>query len=87
MTCAVFDIPRNATILDLGCGCGEDVRRLRDLGYRYVSGADWFDRLAAPIRFYYNGQDLDGWLSRAQLHHTAISPTGLFGWRAYGEWP
>jgi SAM-dependent methyltransferase len=47
--------------------------------------ADWFDRLAAPIRFYYNGEDMEGWLTRAQLTHHAISPTGLFGWRAYGE--
>ena len=47
--------------------------------------ADWFDRLAAPIRFYYDGEDMEGWLSRAQLTHRTISPTGLFGWRAYGE--
>ena len=50
-----------------------------------VAYADWFDRLAAPIRFYYDDKDLDGWLNRAQLSHTAVSPTGLFGWRAYGE--
>ena len=49
--------------------------------------ADWFDRLAAPIRFYYDDRDLTGWLSRASLTHTLISPTGLFGWRAYGERP
>jgi SAM-dependent methyltransferase len=47
--------------------------------------ADWFDRLAAPIRFYYDGDAMRGWLDRAHLQHTAISPTGLFGWRAYGE--
>jgi SAM-dependent methyltransferase len=47
--------------------------------------ADWFDRLAAPIRFYYNGEDMEGWLTRAELTRHAISPTGLFGWRAYGE--
>ena len=46
--------------------------------------ADWFDRLAAPIRFYYNGEDMEGWLSRARLTQHRISPTGLFGWRAYG---
>jgi hypothetical protein len=49
--------------------------------------ADWFDRLAAPIRFYYDDRDLTGWLARASLTHTLISPTGLFGWRAYGERP
>jgi SAM-dependent methyltransferase len=47
--------------------------------------ADWFDRFAAPIRFYYDENDLAGWVSRAKLTHTSISPTGLFGWRAYGE--
>ncbi|MCC7418346.1 MAG: methyltransferase domain-containing protein [Acidobacteria bacterium] len=47
--------------------------------------ADWFDRLAAPIRFYYDGEDMKGWLSRASLSGQRVSPTGLFGWRAYGE--
>ena len=47
--------------------------------------ADWFDRLAAPIRFYYDDRAMQGWLERAHLGRTAISPTGLFGWRAYGE--
>jgi SAM-dependent methyltransferase len=47
--------------------------------------ADWFDRLAAPIRFYYDANDMEGWLTRAQLERHRISPTGLFGWRAYGE--
>ena len=49
--------------------------------------ADWFDRLAAPIRFYYDGEAMRGWLERAQLGRTMVSPTGLFGWRAYGERP
>jgi len=52
-----------------------------------VMWADWFDRLAAPIRYYYNSDDLAGWLTRARLEKTRISPTGLFGWRAYGEIP
>ena len=47
--------------------------------------ADWFDRLAAPIRFYYDDRAMQGWLDRAHLGRTAVSPTGLFGWRAYGE--
>ena len=50
-----------------------------------VAWADWFDRLAAPIRFYYNENDLNGWLRRSRLSRTLVSPTGLFGWRAYGE--
>jgi SAM-dependent methyltransferase len=52
-----------------------------------VAYADWFDRLAAPIRFYYDGEAMRGWVDRAHLDHTTISPTGLFGWRAYGERP
>ena len=47
--------------------------------------ADWFDRLAAPIRFYYDEQDMRQWLQRAELSRTVVSPTGLYGWRAYGE--
>lgn len=47
--------------------------------------ADWFDRFAAPIRFYYDEHDMADWVSRAKLTHTSISPTGLYGWRAYGE--
>ena len=50
-----------------------------------VAWADWFDRLAAPIRFYYNDKDLDAWLKRSDLGRTLVSRTGLFGWRAYGE--
>ena len=47
--------------------------------------ADWFDRLAAPIRFYYDDRAMRGWLERARLGGPAVSPTGLFGWRVYGE--
>jgi hypothetical protein len=50
-----------------------------------VVEADWFDRLAAPIRFYYDGDDLRGWLTRANLTAISVTPTGLYGWRAYGE--
>lgn len=47
--------------------------------------ADWFDRLSAPIRFYYNENDLKGWAKRAGLKKVVISPTGNYGWRLYGE--
>ncbi len=47
--------------------------------------ADWFDRLSAPIRFYYNEKELLGWFKRAGLVNIKISPTGLYGWRGYGE--
>jgi len=47
--------------------------------------ADWFDRLAAPLRFYYDDRDMNRWLQQAELGHTVVSPTGMYGWRAYGE--
>jgi SAM-dependent methyltransferase len=49
--------------------------------------ADWFDRLSAPIRFYYDSNDMEGWAARAGLINIRISPTGLYGWRLYGEMP
>jgi SAM-dependent methyltransferase len=52
-----------------------------------VRYADWFDRLSAPIRFYYDGDDLQGWAERAGLVNVRISQTGLYGWRLYGEIP
>lgn len=52
-----------------------------------VSYADWFDRLSAPIRFYYDADDLAGWAERAGLVNVRISQTGLYGWRLYGEIP
>jgi SAM-dependent methyltransferase len=47
--------------------------------------ADWFDRLSAPIRFYYNYDILKTWAERARLKKVIISPTGKYGWRLYGE--
>jgi len=49
--------------------------------------ADWFDRLSAPVRHYYDGKDLAVWAARAGLINVKISPTGLYGWRLYGEIP
>lgn len=49
--------------------------------------ADWFDRLAAPIRYYYDRNDMEAWAGRAGLENVVISPTGLYGWRLYGEKP
>lgn len=55
-------------------------------GYPFqVTFADWFDRLAAPIRFYYDGKDMQAWLECVGLVNIKVSPTGLYGWRAYGE--
>ena len=50
-----------------------------------VCYADWFDRLSAPIRFYFNEQDLRQWAERANLKAVRITPTGKYGWRLYGE--
>jgi SAM-dependent methyltransferase len=47
--------------------------------------ADWFDRLSAPIRFYYNEQEIRQWFNQADLRLISISPTGGYGWRALGE--
>ena len=52
-----------------------------------VAYADWFDRLSAPIRHYYDHTDLVQWAERAGLVSVRISPTGLYGWRLYGEVP
>ncbi|MBI4355032.1 MAG: methyltransferase domain-containing protein [Candidatus Omnitrophica bacterium] len=52
-----------------------------------VSYADWFDRLAAPIRFYYDPEELDSWFARAGLGEPQLSPTGNYGWRAVGVKP
>jgi SAM-dependent methyltransferase len=46
-----------------------------------VCYADWFDRLAAPIRFYYDERDLQEWADRSWLEKAQISPTGAYGFR------
>ncbi|MBL7129837.1 MAG: methyltransferase domain-containing protein [Candidatus Omnitrophica bacterium] len=50
-----------------------------------VNFADWFDRLSAPIRFYYDGNEIKGWFEKAGLRNITVSSTGYYGWRAYGE--
>ncbi len=52
-----------------------------------VVHADWFDRLSAPVRHYFNGENLAGWAARAGLVNVRISPTRRYGWRLYGEVP
>jgi SAM-dependent methyltransferase len=46
-----------------------------------VGYADWFDRLAAPIRFYYDERDLREWAARAGLVRAEVSATGAYGIR------
>ena len=36
----IFEIPKESLILDVGCGFGEDVHRLLELGYSNVIGID-----------------------------------------------
>lgn len=52
-----------------------------------VCYADWFDRLATPIRYYYDENDLEQWASRAGLRDVVISPTGLYGYSLLGYKP
>lgn len=49
-----------------------------------VCYADRFDRLAAPIPFYYDEKDLEGWAGRAGLRDVVIAATGLYGYRLLG---
>ena len=49
-----------------------------------VLHADWFDRLAAPIRFYYDGPDVAKLLQAVHLSDVSVAPTGLYGWRGFG---
>ncbi len=50
-----------------------------------VLSADWFDRLSAPIRYYYSQDELRDWFKRAGLNLINISPTGMYGWRVFGQ--
>lgn len=49
-----------------------------------VLHADWFDRLAAPIRFYYDESGAKELLQAADVASAQVSPTGLYGWRGCG---
>jgi SAM-dependent methyltransferase len=52
-----------------------------------VLHADWFDRLAAPIRHYYDREEARGLMEEAGLSDIQISVTGLYGVRACGARP
>ena len=49
-----------------------------------VSHADWFDRLAAPIRFYYNDDEVKALLESAGLADVQTGQTGQYGVRGRG---
>ena len=49
-----------------------------------VLEADWFDRLAAPVRFYYDERGAAALVHGAGLMDVRVSATGLYGWRACG---
>ncbi len=49
-----------------------------------VAYADWFDRLAAPIRFYYDEEGTRRLVAAVGLTNIRVEPTGLYGWRACG---
>ena len=46
--------------------------------------ADWFDRLAAPIRYYYNENEVTDLMHSVGLSTVTVSSTGNYGWRARG---
>jgi SAM-dependent methyltransferase/uncharacterized protein YbaR (Trm112 family) len=49
-----------------------------------VLHADWFDRLAAPVRFYYSEAEVERFAQSAGISDVKVTPTGLYGWRACG---
>lgn len=52
-----------------------------------VLEADWFDRLAAPVRFYYDERGAGDLVRTAGLADVRVSATGLYGWRVCGMKP
>lgn len=52
-----------------------------------VLHADWFDRLAAPIRYYYSEPEVRGILEQAGIVEIKTSCTGYYGWRGCGVRP
>ena len=71
---------------------GDLVERLTPRRIKMYSGypfqvlhADWFDRLAAPIRYYYDEQEVRALMQQAGCSEIRVSPTGLYGWRACGK--
>ncbi len=51
----------------------------------YICYTDWFDRLSAPIRYYYSEEDLKRWAESSELNSVHISSTGDYGWRLCGK--
>ncbi len=49
-----------------------------------VLHADWFDRLAAPVRFYYSEPEIERFARQAGISDVKVTPTGAYGWRACG---
>ncbi len=49
--------------------------------------ADWFDRLAAPIRYYYDPPALQAWAEAVGLQDVRIAATEAYGWRLHGTVP
>ncbi|HLD29080.1 MAG TPA: methyltransferase domain-containing protein [bacterium] len=49
-----------------------------------VSYADWVDRLSAPIRHYFSGEELKTIYMERGLQNIIVTPTQGYGWRAFG---
>ncbi len=52
-----------------------------------VSYTDWFDRLSYPCVNYYSADQVQGWYEGNGMIRLNLSPTGPFGWRAFGVKP
>lgn len=50
-----------------------------------VSYTDWFDRISAPIVFYYNEEETRALFTRAGLDDILVTPTEDYGWRGLGR--
>ncbi len=85
-----FIVPYRVARQLFGAGVDRFILARVKLYARYpfqVVYTDWFDRLSAPVRHYFDEKDLMSWAARAGLVNVRISPTGLYGWRLYGEVP
>jgi hypothetical protein len=49
--------------------------------------ADWYDRLACPVKLHYSSDDLAGWYPDAGLEAVRVTPYWKAFWNGYGQWP
>jgi SAM-dependent methyltransferase/uncharacterized protein YbaR (Trm112 family) len=49
--------------------------------------ADWYDRLACPVKLHYSSDDLAGWYRDAGFEAVRVTPYWKAFWNGYGERP